>query len=168
MVGVLVRALGIDPTPLKCEPDTVTNVYMNLGDHGRVLREALSAAEAMPWLEGRDAPGFLAFGEPCSAKIQCDGDLCDGATETAQGTCNVDCKAPGRLCPSGLVCSPAGKCETEAKIQEDKGPDTSVGAASCAVSSSQSRDSSSIWAMVVFSAAIAGTLRSRRTRNTRS
>jgi hypothetical protein len=87
------------------------NVYMTIAHHDAVLRAAFAAAKAEPWLEGRDAPGYLAFGEPCGANAECAGNLCDGATSTAPGKCNVDCGRTREACPTNLVCSSAGKCD---------------------------------------------------------
>lgn len=106
-LGILSRGLFLDR---ECRSQSAVNVYVALGDHEKTLRDAFAAADAQPWLEGRDTPGYRAFGDACGSNAECAGNLCVGASVTAKGTCNVDCRA-GRACPTDLVCSPRGKCE---------------------------------------------------------
>lgn len=123
--GVIARALNLDPlNPIsKCAGDSGVNVYMVVADYDRELRAAFTAANAKPWLEGRDAPGFLPFGDVCSADLACEGNRCSGLSETAsKGTCNVACTEAGQKCPNNLVCSPAGECATAASVAVPPAP----------------------------------------------
>lgn len=116
VLGVISRALNTDPDdPVSpCLPATVNIVYMTIADSPNELRQAFAAAGAKPWLEGRGAPGFIPFGEVCSADLECEGGLCAGASAGSKGTCNVDCKKPvggaALACPAGYTCAAAGGC----------------------------------------------------------
>jgi len=123
VLGVLARALNVDQSdPISpCYPETVVNVYMVAADFPLPLRNAFKLAEAEPWLEGREAPGFLRFGDACTGNLECEGNLCDGATEDKPGVCNVDCVRPGSKCPDGYVCTSARKCEVPPPVEPPKG-----------------------------------------------
>lgn len=117
VLGVITRALNQDPSnPVSpCAPDTVRNVYMTVADFDEPLRRAFEAAGAEPWLEGHAAPGFVHFGEACTADLECEGGRCAGLRASATtGTCNVACTEKGRACPGGTVCGASGACETPA------------------------------------------------------
>lgn len=107
VLGVVARALNTDPSdPVSpCAPSNVINVYMAVTDFAKPLRRAFAAANAQPWLEGRSAPGYVAFGEACQSSLECAGNLCVGATTTQTGTCNVACAEAGQACPSGFACA---------------------------------------------------------------
>jgi hypothetical protein len=113
VLGLLSRASNTvpDDPDSPCAPDQVVNVYMTIADFPDHLRRAFKAANAEPWLEGRDTAGFLRFGEPCLSGLECEGALCAGATPTSAGTCNIDCTKQGQTCPTSYVCGATGACE---------------------------------------------------------
>jgi hypothetical protein len=108
--GVLVRALNLDDLdPVSpCNPNTVTNVYMTVADFGPALREGFRAANAEPWLEGAEAPGYLPTGAPCGGSFECAAGFCAGLSDAnPAGTCDIDCKS-GLACPEGRICNETG------------------------------------------------------------
>lgn len=111
VLGVLARALFADyadpVSPFRS--DSVVNVYMTVVDFPTPLRTAFAAAGAEPWLEGRDAAGYRRFGEACASDLECEGNLCEGASTGVAGRCNADCHVPHHACPDGFACT-AGRC----------------------------------------------------------
>lgn len=125
VLGVLSRASNTDTEDVvngPCAPETVLNVYMTMADFPDLLRAAFKAAGAEPWMEGRDTPGYLRFGDACLSHLECEGGLCAGATATSAGTCNVACTREGQTCPSGYACAASGACEVPAPVPAPVAP----------------------------------------------
>ncbi|MBS2016293.1 MAG: trypsin-like serine protease [Deltaproteobacteria bacterium] len=113
VLGVVGRAIGLVPTdPVSpCAPDTVSVSFPVIADFPKELKAAFAEAGAVPWLEGRAAPGYIPDGEACWADLECGGGRCAGATETRTGICKPDCTKPGVACPAGQVCGASATCE---------------------------------------------------------
>lgn len=174
VLGVIARALNTDlGDPVSpCAPATVNVVYMTIADFPKELRTAFAAAGAEPWLEGEAKPGFRRFGEVCSADLECGGGLCEGASASAKGTCNVSCRttvAGATLaCPAGYTCAASGSCivtpppsvpTSEPAIQApEEAPESQADGCSA---SPRPPHGSSPWALTALAACVAGLLRRR-------
>jgi hypothetical protein len=173
VLGVLARALNLDQhDPVSpCRPETVTNVYMTVADSPDVLRTAFAAAEAEPWLEGREAPGYARFGEECFSGLECEGEACVGGSDLTPGTCNVDCTKAPLSCPDGFTCSARGNCEAaaadDAGSTDDAGPETPPPPSSTGCSSAPScpTGNAPFGAGAILLGACLALARSHKTRN---
>ncbi len=176
-IGVIARALNLDlqhPSS-PCAPDTVNVVYMTVADFPDELRAAFAAAGAKPWLEGRAAPGFLQFGDACSADLECEGGLCEGASVSTKGLCNVSCKkqvgGASPTCPAGYTCGPAGGCiipppapPPPAPTPQEPVPDEPEAQPSGCSSSSRPSGGFSVWTLALLTACVAASRHRRMAR----